>query len=181
TRIVVTGMGVVTPLGCGVDAVWRRLLAGESGIVSLDESLVTDVAAKIGGVVPARSAEFPDGFDADAVVPPKEQKKMDRFIQFALAAAQEALAQEGWMPQDSEARQRTATVIASGIGGFGAIAEAVRLTEVRGARRLSPFTVPSFLANMAAGNVSIAHGFQGPLGAPVTACAAGLQAIGDRS
>lgn len=104
---------------------------------------------------------------------------MDRFIEFALLAAQEALIQAGWHPTEEEQRRRTATIIASGVGGFGAIAEAVRTTDSRGSRRLSPFTAPSFLANMAAGHISIQHGFKGPLGAPVTACAAGVQAIGD--
>ncbi len=104
---------------------------------------------------------------------------MDRFIEFALVAAQEALTQANWHPVLEEEQARTATIIATGVGGFGAIAEAVRTTDARGPRRLSPFTAPSFLANMAAGHVSIAHGFKGPLGAPVTACAAGVQAIGD--
>lgn len=179
TRIVVTGLGLVTPLGCNLAAVWRRLLAGESGVVALEPELVADVPAKIAGVVPVRTMAVADGFDVDAVVPAKDQKKMERFIQFALGAAQDALTQARWFPADAEARARTATVIASGIGGFGAIADAVRVAETRGAKRLSPFTVPSFLANMAAGQVSIRFGLQGPLGAPVTACAAGLQAIGD--
>lgn len=179
TRIVVTGLGLVTPLGCNLAAVWRRLLAGESGVVALEPELVADVPAKIAGVVPVRTMAVADGFDVDAVVPAKDQKKMDRFIQFALGAAQDALTQARWFPADAEARARTATVIASGIGGFGAIADAVRVAETRGAKWLSPFTVPSFLANMAAGQVSIRFGLQGPLGAPVTACAAGLQAIGD--
>ncbi|MDX3809882.1 MAG: beta-ketoacyl-[acyl-carrier-protein] synthase II, partial [Bosea sp. (in: a-proteobacteria)] len=109
----------------------------------------------------------------------KDQRKMDRFIQFALVAAREALEQAGWHPRNEAERERTATVIASGIGGFPAIAEAVRTTDQRGVRRLSPFTVPSFLVNLAAGHVSIEHGFKGPIGAPVTACAAGVQAIGD--
>ncbi len=104
---------------------------------------------------------------------------MDRFSLFALSAAQEALKQAGWQPETEGARQRTATIVASGVGGFGAIVDAVRITDNRGPRRLSPFTVPSFLANMAAGHISIRHGFCGPLGAPVTACAASAQAIGD--
>lgn len=104
---------------------------------------------------------------------------MDRFIEFALVAAHEALAQAQWHPADEASQRRTATVIGSGVGGFGALAEAVRVTDARGPRRLSPFTAPSFLANMAAGQVSIKHAFKGPLGAPVTACAAGVQAIGD--
>lgn len=104
---------------------------------------------------------------------------MDRFSLFALGAAQEALNQSGWRPETESARERTATIVASGVGGFGAIVEAVRITDDRGPRRLSPFTVPSFLANMAAGHISIRHGLRGPLGTPVTACAASAQAIGD--
>jgi 3-oxoacyl-[acyl-carrier-protein] synthase II len=137
------------------------------------------VPSKVGGVVPSIEEDPDGGFDLDAVLAPKEQKKTDRFIQFALAAAREALDQAGWAPTDVEARRRTATVIASGIGGFPVIAEAVRTTDARGVRRLSPFTAPAFLPNMAAGWVSITHGFQGPLGAPTTACAASVQAIGD--
>jgi 3-oxoacyl-[acyl-carrier-protein] synthase II len=114
-----------------------------------------------------------------SAIAPKDQRKMDRFIQFALVAAKEALEQAGWAPASEAQRERTATVVASGIGGFPAIAEAVRTTDTRGVRRLSPFTIPSFLVNLAAGHVSIDHGFKGPIGAPVTACAAGVQAIGD--
>jgi 3-oxoacyl-[acyl-carrier-protein] synthase II len=178
-RIVVTGMGVVSPLGCGVETVWQRLLAGRSGLGLLPETVVADLAGKVGGRVPDLADDPQGGFDADAAVAPKDQKKMDRFIQFAMAAAREALLQAGWAPQEEAQQSRTATVIGSGIGGFGAIAEAVRTTDSRGPRRLSPFTIPSFLVNLAAGNVSIQHGFKGPMGAPVTACAAGVQAIGD--
>ena len=178
-RIVVTGMGAVSPLGCGVETSWSRLLAGQSGIRLLPESMTADLAAKVGGQVPALADDAEGGFDADKAVPRKDQKKMDRFIMFALMAADEAIAQSGWKPQDARERQRTATVIASGIGGFPAIAEAVRITDTKGIRRLSPFTVPSFLVNLAAGHISIRHGFEGALGAPVTACAAGVQAIGD--
>jgi 3-oxoacyl-[acyl-carrier-protein] synthase II len=178
-RIVVTGMGVVSPLGCGVETVWQRLLAGQSGLRLLPEATVAELPGKVGGPVPSLADDPQGGFDADAAVTPKDQKKMDRFILFAMAAARDALAQAGWAPQDEAKRQRTATVIGSGIGGFGAIADAVRTTDSRGPRRLSPFTIPSFLVNLAAGNVSIQHGFKGPMGAPVTACAAGVQAIGD--
>lgn len=129
--------------------------------------------------MPTREEDSQAGYDPERTIAAKERKKMDRFIEFALVAAEEALAQAGWHPTDEAQRQRTATIIASGVGGFGAIAEAVRTTDERGPRRLSPFTAPSFLANMAAGHVSIRHGFRGPLGAPVTACAAGAQAIGD--
>jgi 3-oxoacyl-[acyl-carrier-protein] synthase II len=178
-RIVVTGMGIVSPLGCGVETAWKRLLNGASGLVGLPDEITEGIPARVAGVVPALTPEAPWGFDPNAAVEPKDQKKMDRFSVFALAAAQEALQQAGWRPETDDERERTATIVASGIGGFGAIVEAVRTTDNRGPRRLSPFTVPSFLANMAAGQISIRHGLRGPIGAPVTACAASAQAIGD--
>ncbi|MDL2410220.1 beta-ketoacyl-ACP synthase II [Rhizobium calliandrae] len=178
-RIVVTGIGLVSPLGVGVERAWKRLVEGRSGLRTLPETMVGDLAAKIGGVVPSLEEDSEAGFDADRYVPTKDQKKMDRFILFAMAAAEEAIKQAGWQPTDLEQLERTATVIASGIGGFPAIADAVRTAETRGVRRLSPFTVPSFLVNLAAGQVSIRYGYKGPLGAPVTACAASVQAIGD--
>ncbi|CRL51306.1 beta-ketoacyl-ACP synthase II [Pseudomonas sp. SIMBA_041] len=178
-RVVVTGMGLVSPLGSGVEVVWERLLAGRSGLRILPDEVVADLPAKVGGVVPTAEEDAEAGFDPDRATPPKEQKKMDRFILFAMEAARQALEQAGWQALDAQAQERTATIIGSGIGGFGAIADAVRTTDSRGPRRLSPFTIPSFLVNLAAGHVSIQHGFKGPLGAPVTACAAGVQAIGD--
>jgi 3-oxoacyl-[acyl-carrier-protein] synthase II len=135
--------------------------------------------AKVAGIVPDKDEDPEGGFDPGLAVPVKDQRKMDRFIQFALIAAAEAIAQAGWAPTDARERERTATVIASGIGGFPAIVDSVRTTDQRGVRRLSPFTIPSFLANLAAGHVSIRHGYKGPIGTPVTACAAGVQAIGD--
>lgn len=170
-------MGIVSPLGCGVDLVWRRLLASESGLRRLPAEWAPDVGCQVAGLAP--SADNDGGFDIDAVVPAKDQKKMDRFIALALGAADEAIRQARWTPRSEEERTRTATIIASGIGGFHSIAEAIRTTDERGARRLSPFTVPSFLCNLAAGWISIRHGYKGPLGAPVTACAASVQAIGD--
>src|SRR5829696_3551994 len=178
-RIVVTGMGAVTPLAAGVEASWSRLLAGRSGIRRLPDDVVGDLPAKVGGVVPSLEEDPDAGFDPNAVLAPKDQRKVDRFILFALAASEEALAQANWKPVVETERLRTATIIASGIGGFPAITEAVRTVDQRGVRRLSPFTVPSFLVNLAAGHISIRYGFKGPLGAPVTACAAGIQAIGD--
>jgi 3-oxoacyl-[acyl-carrier-protein] synthase II len=178
-RIVVTGMGVVSPLGCGVEASWARLLERKSGVRLLPPGLADDVPVRIGGLVPHHTEDAEAGFNPDAVVSPKDQRKMDRFILFALGAAQEAIAMAGWRPATAEERDRTATVIASGIGGFPAIADAVRTTDSRGVRRLSPFTVPSFLANLAAGHITIRHGFNGPIGTPVTACAASVQALGD--
>lgn len=178
-RIVVTGMGLVSPLGVGVDASWKRLIEGRSGLRLLPEETVGDLAAKVGGVVPDISEDAEAGFDVDRYVPVKDQKKMDRFILFTMAAAQEAILQAGWQPTETTDLERTATIIASGVGGFPAIADAVRTAETRGVKRLSPFTIPSFLVNLAAGQVSIRYGFKGPLGAPVTACAASVQAIGD--
>ncbi|APG84070.1 3-oxoacyl-ACP synthase [Sinorhizobium americanum CCGM7] len=138
-----------------------------------------DLPAKVGGTVPSLDEDPEGGFDPNTVFAEKDQRKVDRFILFAMAAAEEALAQAGWKPVSEDDRARTATIIASGIGGFPAITEAVRTVDQRGVRRLSPFTVPSFLVNLAAGQISIRHGFKGPIGAPVTACAAGIQAIGD--
>lgn len=178
-RIVITGMGAISPLGVGVATNWARLLAGESSIRSLEPATAEGLAVRAVGYVPTLAQDATAGFDPETVAPAKDQKKMAPFILYALAAAQEALAQAGWAPKDEQARVRTATVIGSGVGGFGTIAEAVRTTDERGPRRLSPFTIPSFLVNLAAGNVSIRYGFRGPLGAPVTACAAGVQAIGD--
>ncbi|MFA6965074.1 beta-ketoacyl-ACP synthase II [Bosea sp. (in: a-proteobacteria)] len=178
-RIVVTGLGVVSPLGCGAELAWSRLLAGRSGVRALPAAMAETLPAKIAGFVPGKDEDAEGGLDLDATIAPKDQRKMDRFIQLALVASAEALAQAGWAPQTQQQQERTATVIASGIGGFPAIAEAVRTTDARGVRRLSPFTVPAFLVNLAAGHVSINHGFKGPMGAPVTACAAGVQAIGD--
>jgi len=178
-RVVITGMGLVSPLGRGAERCWQRLRAGASGLVRLPEGLAPDVPAQVAGLVPSLAQDPEGGWDIDAVAPPKELRKMDRFIPLALDAAAQALAQAGWPPEDEAARERTACIIASGIGGFGAIAQAVRTTDGRGAQRLSPFTVPSFLVNLAAGHVSIRHGLKGPLGAPVTACAASVQAVGD--
>lgn len=179
TRIVITGMGIASPLGCGIEPVWQRLLAGRSGLRRLPDDMVSDLPAKVGGVVPTIEEDAEAGLNPDAIVSPKDQRKMDRFILLALAATEEALQQAQWHPTTTEQQERTATIIASGVGGFPAIAEAVRTADARGTRKLSPFTIPSFLVNLAAGHISIKYGFKGPLGAPVTACAAGVQAIGD--
>lgn len=178
-RIVITGMGIASPLGCGIEPVWQRLLAGQSGLRRLPDEMVNDLPAKVGGVVPTSEEDAEAGLNPDAIVSPKDQRKMDRFILLALAATDEALQQARWQPTTAEQQARTATIIASGVGGFPAIADAVRTADTRGTRKLSPFTIPSFLVNLAAGHVSIKYGFKGPLGAPVTACAAGVQAIGD--
>lgn len=178
-RIVVTGMGLVTPLGCSLETVWKRLLQGASGLRRLPEAYCKGLAAQVAAQVPSVLEDGLAGLDIDSVVSGKDQRKMDRFIILALAAAEQALQQAGWKPSSPIAQERTATIIASGIGGFPAIAEAVRTTDLRGPGRLSPFTVPSFLINLAAGHLAIRYGFKGPMGAPATACAASVQALGD--
>jgi 3-oxoacyl-[acyl-carrier-protein] synthase II len=178
-RVVVTGLGIVSPLGCGVDLVWRRLIGGRSGLRPLTDDIAGELPAKVGGTVQDRAADPEGGFNPEVSTPNKELKKMDRFIQMAMVAADEALTHAGWSPQTEHERGRTATVVASGIGGFPALAHAVRIGESPGVRRLSPFTIPSFLSNLAAGQISIKHRFRGPIGCPVTACAASVQAIGD--
>jgi len=177
-RIVITGMGLVTPLGCGVDAVWQRLVAGQSGIRPITRFEVSDLPAQIAGLVPPR-ADDAAGLDVEAVVTAKDRKKVDLFTIYAMVAAEEALSQAGWKPTDEASRERTATIVGTGIGGFPVITDAKVTLDNRGYRRLSPFVVPAFLANLAAGNLCIRYGFKGPIGAPVTACAAGLQAVGD--
>ena len=177
-RIVITGMGIVSPLGLGVSAVWDRLIKGESGIRPLPAEMVENLGTKIAGQVPSHT-EQENGLNEDDYMTPKERKRIDLFTLYALAAAEEALKQANWFPETDEEKESTATVIGTGIGGLPALTNAHNILNEQGARRLSPFTVPSFLANLVAGNVSIKYGFKGPLGAPVTACAAGVQAIGD--
>jgi 3-oxoacyl-[acyl-carrier-protein] synthase II len=170
--IVITGMGAVSPLGEGVAANWQALMEGRSGIVINDRFDVSAFGAKIAGLVSK-------DFDPTTVIDPKDIKKMDLFIQYGLVAADEALRQSGWVADTAEKQAVTATIIGSGVGGSPVMADAVDTIRDKGPRRLSPFTVPSFLANLAAGWISIRWGFKGPIGAPVTACAASAQAIGD--
>jgi 3-oxoacyl-[acyl-carrier-protein] synthase II len=176
--IVVTGMGVVSPLGVGVPTMWSRLTSGKSGIVQNDRFDTEGFGATIAGLVPFKPAD-PHGFDPADFIDGKEIKKMDLFIQYAIGAAHEALDQANWHPTSLEDQMATATIIGSGVGGSPVMAKAVEIIQTKGPRRLSPFTVPSFLANLAAGWLSILHSFRGPIGTPVTACAASAQAIGD--
>ncbi len=177
-RVVVTGMGIVCPLGVGVPHVWRRLIEGKSGIGAIQSFDVSDLPAKIAGQVP-HGTRAEGGFDLGEWVPPKEQKKMDRFIQFAMAASAEAIESSGWTPETEEDRCASGVMIGSGIGGMETIYEAsVQVHEGR-ARRLSPFFIPSALINLASGQVSIRHGYKGPNHSVVTACATGVHAIGD--
>lgn len=178
-RVVITGMGLVSPLGCNVELAWKRLLAGQSGVRTLDPLVGAGTGVAVAGRVPGLDEDAEAGWNPEAVIAAKELRRMDRFIAFALGAADQAIAQAQWSPQTAQQQERSATIIGSGVGGFSTIAEAVRTTDAKGPQRLSPFTVPAFLANLAAGQVSIRHQFKGPLGAPVTACAASIQAIGD--
>jgi 3-oxoacyl-[acyl-carrier-protein] synthase II len=177
-RIVITGIGLVTPLGSGAGANWSRLLAAESGIVALSRFKVDDLPCRIGGEVPL-AADHPHRLDIDAVVSPKERRRMDDFIVYAMAAADEAIKDSGWVPPDDAARERTGVMIGSGIGGLATIDDTAKVLDAQGPRRVSPFFIPASLINLASGQVSIRHGFRGPNHAPVTACATGAHAIGD--
>jgi len=177
--IVITGMGIISPLGCGVKPVWERLTAGYSGINLIERFETENFPIKIAGQVPDKDRDAASGFNPTQIATTKTLRKLDRFTLYALAAAQEALQQANWFPESETDKQATATIVATGIGGFQTITQAQNTLESRGYRRVSPFTAPAFLANMAAGNISIKYGFRGPLGCPVTACAASLQAIGD--
>jgi len=172
-------MGLVTPLGCGIDEIWQRLIDGKSGVGTINRFSVDDLPIKIAGLVPDHLKDEIAGLDHEAVLSRKERRKIDLFTLYALAAAEQALSQAGWRPTDEKDKMATATVIATGIGGFPTITEAQHTLETRGYKRISPFVAPAFLANLAAGNISIRYGFKGPIGCPVTACAAGIQAIGD--
>lgn len=176
--IVITGVGAVSPFGVGVDALWEGLTSGKSGIARNDRFDTEGFTAHIAGLVPTK-ATHASGFDPADFIDGKEIKKMDLFIQYAIAAASEALDQANWHPESLDDQLATATVIGSGVGGSPVMAKAVEIIQTKGPRRLSPFTVPSFLANLAAGWLSILHQFRGPIGTPVTACAASAQAIGD--
>ncbi len=177
-RVVVTGMGIASPLGLGVDHAWKRLVAGESGIGPITHFDVKDLPARIAGQVP-EGPKAEGKLDLNEWIPVKDQKKMDRFIQLAWVAAEEAIQDSGWMPQDEPSRVRTGVMIGSGIGGLETIQEASLMVGAGKTRRLSPFFIPSALVNLASGQVSIRYGFKGPNHSAVTACATGVHAIGD--
>jgi len=177
-RVVVTGMGLVTPLGIGLERNWSSLTAGESGVRAIQSFDVSDLPTKIAAQVP-RGETTSGLFNADDWVAPKDQRKMDGFIVFALAAAAQAIEDAGWLPENEEACERTGVMIGSGIGGLPGITEGALTLHERGPRRLSPFFIPANLINLASGHVSIRYGFTGPNHAVVTACSTGAHAIGD--
>ena len=177
-RVVVTGIGVVSPLASGAEPTWQRLLKGESGIRGIQAFDVQDLPCKIAGMVPRGDAAS-DCFNADTYVPPKDQRKMDNFIVFAMGAASQAIEDSGWKPGTRKFRQRTGVMIGSGIGGLEAIYDTSIALHEKGPRRISPFFIPSALINLASGHVSIKYGFKGPNHSVVTACSTGAHAIGD--
>ena len=177
-RVVVTGLGLVTPLACGIEQTWQRLLAGQTGIKRIESFDVSDIACRIAGQVP-RGDGSAGTFKADDWMEPKEQRKVDDFIIFAMAAATQALDDAGWHPCERDDQIVSGVLIGSGIGGVEGIAETALLLRDRGPRRVSPFFIPGRLINLASGYVSIAHSLKGPNHAVVTACSTGAHAIGD--
>ena len=177
-RVVITGLGLVTPLASGVDASWKRLLEGQSGAGLITRFDADRVATKYACEVPL--GDGADGsFNADDWMQPKERRKVDDFILYGIAAAEQAVRDAGWMPEDEHSRLRTGVMIGSGIGGLNSIAETALLIHERGPRRVSPFFIPGALINLISGQVSIRYGFKGPNHSVVTACSTGAHAIGD--
>ena len=179
-RVVVTGLGMVSPLADGVEATWERLLTGASGAGMIEKFATSNVFTKYACEVPL--GDGTNGtFNGDAYLEPKERRKIDDFILFGMAAAQQAVQDSGWMPQADADRERTGVMIGSGIGGLQTIAETALLIDKKGPRRVSPFFIPGALINLVSGQVSIKYGFKGPNHAVVTACSTGAHAIGDAS
>ncbi|MFL5035310.1 MAG: beta-ketoacyl synthase N-terminal-like domain-containing protein, partial [Microvirga sp.] len=179
-RVVVTGVGMVSPLGCGAETSWQRLLAGESGGAKIESFETSDLACRIACQIP-RGDGSDGSFNPDQWMEPKEQRKVDDFIIFAMSAATQALADAGWKPESRDDQIETGVLIGAGIGGLTGIADTSITLKERGPRRVSPFFIPGRLINLASGYVSIAHGLRGPNHAVVTACSSGAHAIGDAS
>jgi len=179
-RVVVTGLGLVTPLGSGVGTTWDRLINGESGVRAIQSFDVSDLPVKIAAQIP-RGDQAAGHFNPNDWVLPKDQRKMDDFILYGVAAATQAIEDSGWKPETEEERERTGVMIGSGIGGLPAINDAAITLKEQGPRRITPFFIPASLINLASGQVSIKHGFKGPNHAVVTACSTGAHAIGDAS
>ena len=177
-RVVITGLGLVTPLGCGVKSSWDRLLQSQSGIGRIRSFDVSDLTCKIAGQI--SNGETSEGdFNADDYMEPKDRRKVDPFIVYGLAAAQEAIRNSGWSPRDQEGLERTGVMIGSGIGGLETIYQGATTINEKGTRRLTPFFIPAALINLVSGQVSIRYGYKGPNHSVVTACSTGAHAIGD--
>ncbi len=179
-RVVITGLGMVSPLGCGVEASWKRLIAGESGASRVSEFDVSDITCQIACSIP-RGTYAEGRYNPDDWMEPKEQRKVDDFIVYAMAAADQALTDADWHPQSADDRAATGVLIGSGIGGLQGIEKAALLLAEKGPKRISPFFIPGRLINLASGYVSIRHGLKGPNHAVVTACSTGAHAVGDAS
>jgi len=179
-RVVVTGLGIVSPLGCGVDTTWQGILSGKSGARQIDSFDVSDLTSRIACLVP-RGDGSNGSFNPDQWMEPKDQRKVDDFIVYAMCAAKQALDDADWHPSTEDDRCATGVMIGSGIGGLSGIADGAVLLKERGPRRLSPFFIPGRLINLASGYVSIEHGLKGPNHSVVTACSTGAHAIGDAS
>src|ERR1700759_4553913 len=179
-RVVVTGLGMVSPLGCGIEPIWKRLLSGQSGARKIETFDVSDLPSQIACVVP-RGDGSNATFNPDQWMEPKDQRKVDDFIIFAMCAAKQALDDANWHPETEEDKCATGTMIGSGIGGLSGIADTSILLKERGPRKVSPFFIPGRLINLASGYVSIEHGLKGPNHSVVTACSTGAHAIGDAS
>ena len=181
-RVVVTGVGLVTPLACGAEESWSRLISGISGLNAITDFDVSDIPSKIAGQVPRSedpNASALGAFNPNEWITPKEQRRMDTFIQYGLVAAIYAVEDSGWKPIDEESFTRTGVMIGSGIGGLPEIERSARVVNDGNIRRLSPFFIPASLINLVSGQVAIKYGFKGPNHAVVTACSSGAHAIGD--
>tara|TARA_B110000881_G_scaffold17798_1_gene13040 strand:- start:201 stop:1460 length:1260 start_codon:yes stop_codon:yes gene_type:complete len=177
-RVVVTGLGMVTPLGCGVDHTWKALLEGKSGAGAIKRFDASNLSTTYACEIP-RDKNLTGFFDPDDWMEPKEQRKIDDFILYGVCAASQAIADSAWCPTNSYQYERTGVLIGSGIGGLSSIAETALLIRDRGPKRVSPFFIPGALINLISGQVSIKYGFKGPNHAVVTACSTGAHAIGD--
>ena len=180
-RVVVTGLGMLTPLGNGVDINWKRLISGQGGIRKISDFDVSDISCKIAGQIPQKIDDPEAGLDIDEWIEPRDQKRIDRFIAYGIISAMQAIKDSGWKPKNDEEKQRTGVILGSGIGGLETIAKTTELMISKGPRKVSPFFIPSALINLLSGQVSIKYGFKGPNHSVVTACSTGAHAIGDAS
>ena len=180
-RVVVTGLGMLTPLGNGVDVNWKRLISGQSGIRKISDFDVSDISCKIAGQIPQKIDDPEAGLDIDQWIEPRDQKRIDRFIAYGIISAMQAVEDSGWKPKNDEEKHRTGVILGSGIGGLETIAKTTELMISKGPRKVSPFFIPSALINLLSGQVSIKYGFKGPNHSVVTACSTGAHAIGDAS
>jgi len=180
-RVVVTGMGLTTPLGNGIDVNWKRLTSGVVGINKIENFDVSDLPCKIAGQVPNINNDPEGGLDIDKWIEPREYKRIDRFISYGIISAVQAVEHSGWKPKSENEKNRTGVILGSGIGGLETIANTTRLLDTKGPRKISPFFIPSALINLLSGQVSIRYGFKGPNHSVVTACSTGAHAIGDAS